>query len=106
MRGIVRPARDGAESAHGTAGCVFAQTTCALAQAPACVAARYAGTGKDMEEHRFACPTHVREFTRFRGHSNASLEIPEEPAPDEQRSAAPAAEDARGPATAGPPPAR
>jgi hypothetical protein len=41
-----------------------------------------------MEEHRFACPTHVREFTRFRGHFNPSLDL---------RSDAPAdVDDARG----------
>ena len=25
-----------------------------------------------MEEHRFACPTHVREFTRYRAHVDFS----------------------------------
>jgi hypothetical protein len=59
-----------------------------------------------MEEHRFACPTHVREFTRFRGHRNPSLDSPEEPAAGEQRPAAAEADTTRLPAAAEPPPAR
>jgi len=44
-----------------------------------------------MEEHRFTCPTHVREFTRFRGHFNPTLEAADPPVADEPRPTATAA---------------
>ena len=31
-----------------------------------------------MEEHRYACPTHVREFTRYRAHVDFSQDRPTE----------------------------
>jgi hypothetical protein len=32
------------------------------------------GTARGMEEHRFTCPTHVREFTRYRAHVDFSAD--------------------------------
>ena len=31
-----------------------------------------------MEEHRYTCPTHVREFTRYRAHVDLAQDLPRE----------------------------
>ncbi|HEV8152793.1 MAG TPA: hypothetical protein VGP78_07675 [Solirubrobacteraceae bacterium] len=31
-----------------------------------------------MEEHRYTCPTHVREFTRYRAHVDLAQDRPSE----------------------------
>jgi hypothetical protein len=62
-----------------------------------------------MEEHRFTCPTHVREFTRYRAHVDFSADetaaappVEDEPA----QSPAPAGAETHSLAAAGPPVAR
>jgi hypothetical protein len=62
-----------------------------------------------MEEHRYACPTHVREFTRYRGHFNPALErAVSAPAADDDADPESArfAEDPRAPGGADPVAAR
>jgi hypothetical protein len=54
-----------------------------------------------MEEHRFTCPTHVREFTRYRAHVDFSQDRPTDaPVSREDPDLGPAAfaEDPRAPA--------
>ena len=58
-----------------------------------------------MKEHRYACPTHVREFTRYRGHFNPAPEhAPSAPTADDDAYPEPArvAGDPRGPGDADP----
>ena len=67
------------------------------------------GTATGMEEHRFACPTHVREFTRYRAHVDFSADETAAVPPDEdraQQSPAPAGAESHSLAAAGPPVAR
>ena len=62
-----------------------------------------------MEEHRYTCPSHVREFTRYRGHFNPTPEpLHSAPAVDDDADPEPAAfaEDARAPAESDPMAAR
>ena len=62
-----------------------------------------------MEEHRFTCPTHVREFTRYRAHVDFSADETAAAPPVEERppqSPAPAGAKTHSIAAAGPPVAR
>ena len=47
-----------------------------------------------MEEHRYTCPTHVREFTRYRAHVDFTQDRPTEaPRTEEDPDPGPAAYD-------------
>jgi hypothetical protein len=62
-----------------------------------------------MEEHRFTCPTQVREFTRYRAHVDFSAdETAAAPRVEDQpeQSPAPAGAETQAIAAAGPPVAR
>ena len=67
------------------------------------------GTATGMEEHRFTCPTHVREFTRYRAHVDFSTDETAAVQPVEDRPPqppAPAGAERDSLAAAGPPVAR
>jgi hypothetical protein len=61
-----------------------------------------------MKEHRYTFPTHVREFTRYRGHFNPAPEHAPSAPPDDDAGPEPAAftENPRAPAESDPMAAR